>query len=69
MPPSSELSQSLAFVDSEALFANELCDLFGNLEIGIPESSKEIVRLLSEKDKAKARRVEPHERHLRLLDE
>jgi hypothetical protein len=50
MPPSSELSQSLAFVDSEVLFANELCDLLGNLEIAIPGSSKEIVRLLSGKD-------------------
>jgi hypothetical protein len=50
MPPSPKLSQSLAFVDSEALFAKELCNLLSSLEMAIPGSSKEIVHLLSGKD-------------------
>jgi hypothetical protein len=52
MPSSPKLSQSLAFVVSEALFAKELFDLLGNLETAIPGSGKEIVRLQSD-DKTK----------------
>jgi hypothetical protein len=50
MPPSSELSQSLANVDLEVIFAKELCDLLGTLETAIPGSSKDIVCLMSGKD-------------------
>jgi hypothetical protein len=46
MPPSSELSQSLANVDLEVIFAKELCDLLGSLETAIPGSSKDILCLL-----------------------
>jgi hypothetical protein len=48
--PSLEPSQSLGFADSEALFAKELCGLLASLEAASPGSSKEIARLLSEKD-------------------
>ncbi|KAM0841534.1 hypothetical protein ACQ4PT_058963 [Festuca glaucescens] len=50
MPPSPKLNQSLAFVDSEALFAKEPYDLLSSLEAAIPGSSEEIVHLLSGKD-------------------
>jgi hypothetical protein len=46
MPP----SPKLAFVNSEALFAKEFCDLLGSLETAILGSSKKIVHLLSGED-------------------
>ena len=50
MPPSMKPGQPLVSVDSEALFAKELCGLLVSLEMAIPRSGKEIDRLLSGKD-------------------
>jgi hypothetical protein len=50
MPPSSEPTHPLIFVDSDILFAKELSDLLVSLETVCLGSSEEIVCLLSEKD-------------------
>jgi hypothetical protein len=50
MPPSLESTQLLDFIDFEAFFAKELCDLPFNLEAASPGSGKKIACLLSEKD-------------------
>ena len=50
MPPLTEPDQPLVSIDSDALFAKELCWLLVSLEAAIPGSDKEIVRLLSGKD-------------------
>jgi hypothetical protein len=60
MPPSPKLNQSLAFVDSEALFAKELCELLSSLEMAILRSSEEIVHLLSGKDSGDKTKVKEH---------
>ena len=50
LPPSLVPNQSPCVVDSEALFAKELCSLLASLEMASPGSGKEITYLLSRKD-------------------
>ena len=50
MPQALEPQQPLVFIDTEVLFAKELCDLLVSLEAASPGYGKEIACLLSRKD-------------------